>query len=290
VSHYLSLRLPAEITLPHRDHPVPTIHAPIGSYTSRESILTATSTQPHTPASLTTPPLGLQSNYYQPRPLTIDRTLPKLAREDPGSYVLFLEGVTLLAWNVAWLCRTQGLNTASDSWEELCDIGKNMWQLLVAPPVEAATLMRAFAGRETQPLKLLRDPPRTSIQRTISFPMMGHYSHGTVHSFLGASEGTEFVRTWRLPMPLKVVDKLKSMLLGEMASAEWEVLEEKEWNDSEQSSTRAPVQGSEVQPGDDVTPDKNDVGHIASASSVPNELDSSSRPRGSSGWTKLRNR
>ena len=91
-------------------------------------------------------------------------------------------------------------------------------------------------------------------------------------------------------MPLKVVDKLKSMLLGEMASAEWEVLEEKEWTDSEQSSTRAPVQGSRVQPGDDITPDKNDVGHIASASGVPNELDSPSRPRGSSGWTKLRNR
>ncbi|PKX90901.1 Atg14 domain-containing protein [Aspergillus novofumigatus IBT 16806] len=290
VSHYLSLRLPAEITLPHRDHPVPTIHAPIGSYTSRQLILTATSAQPHNPTSSTAHPLGFQSNHYQPRPLTIDRSLPKLAREDPGSYVLFLEGVTLLAWNVSWLCRTQGLNIASDSWEEICDIGKNMWQLLVAPPLEAATLMRAFAGRETQPMKLLRDPPRTSIQRTISFPMMGHYSHGTVHSFLGASEGTEFVRTWRLPIPLKVIDKLKSMLLGEMASAEWEVLEEKEWNDSEQISTRAPAQGSRSQPGDDVMPDKNYVSHLASASGGPNELDSTSRPRGSSGWTKLRNR
>ncbi|GIC92590.1 Atg14 domain-containing protein [Aspergillus udagawae] len=290
VSHYLSLRLPAEITLPHRDHPLPTIHAPIGSYTSRDSILTATSTQPHNPPSFTTHSLGFQSNHHQPRPLTIDRSLPKLAREDPRSYVLFLEGATLLAWNVSWLCRTQGLNIASDSWEEICDIGKNMWQLLVAPPLEAATLMRAFAGRETQPMKLSRDPPRTSIQRTISFPMMGHYSHGTVHSFLGASEGTEFVRTWRLPIPLKVVDKLKSMLLGEMASAEWEVLEEKEWNDSGQSSTRASVQGSRSQPGDDITPDKNYVGHMASASGVPNELDSTSRPRGSSGWTKLRNR
>ncbi|KAH1891963.1 hypothetical protein KXW29_007526, partial [Aspergillus fumigatus] len=106
-----------------------------------------------------------------------------------------------------------------------------MWQLLVAPPLEEATLMRAFAVRETKPMKPLRDLPKTSLQKTISFPMMGHYSHGTVHSFLGASEGTEFVRTWRLPIPLKVVDKLKSTLLGEMASAEWEVLEEKEWND-----------------------------------------------------------
>lgn len=290
VSHYLSLRLPAEITLPHKDHPVPTIHAPIASYISRESILTATSTQPHNLASSTTHPLGFQSNHYQPRPLTIDRSLPKLAREDPESYVLFLEGVTLLAWNVSWLCRTQGLNIASDSWEEICNIGKNMWQLLVAPPLEEATLMRAFAVRETKPMKPLRDLPKTSLQKTISFPMMGHYSHGTVHSFLGASEGTEFVRTWRLPIPLKVVDKLKSTLLGEMASAEWEVLEEKEWNDSEQSSTRVLAQGSRSQPEDDVMPDKNHVSHMASASGVRNDLDSTSRPRGSSGWTKLRSR
>ncbi|GES56943.1 zinc/iron permease [Aspergillus terreus] len=70
--------------------------------------------------------------------------------------------------------------------------------------------------------------------------MMGHYSHGTVHSFLGASEGTEFVRTWRLPTPTKIVDKLKSCLLGEMASAEWELLEEKEWDDASQEESSQP--------------------------------------------------
>ncbi|GMF68304.1 unnamed protein product [Aspergillus oryzae] len=106
-----------------------------------------------------------------------------------------------------------------------------MWQLLVAPPAQTSTLVRAFAGRDVQSkVKITRDPPKTIIQRTKSFPMLGHYSHGTVHSFLAASEGTEYTRTWRLPTPTKVADKLKSSLLGEMASAEWEVLEKKEWD------------------------------------------------------------
>ncbi|TPR09590.1 hypothetical protein CAN33_0052230 [Aspergillus niger] len=67
----------------------------------------------------------------------------------------------------------------------------------------------------------------------MSFPMLGHYSHGTAHSFLGAVEGAEFMRTWRLPTPTKIVDKLKSTLLGEMASAEWELLEG-DWDDASQ--------------------------------------------------------
>lgn len=39
------------------------------------------------------------------------------------------------------------------------------------------------------------------------------------------------MKTWKLPPPAKIADKLKSALLGEMANAEWELLEEKEWDD-----------------------------------------------------------
>lgn len=31
-THYLPIRLPAEITLPHRDHPLPTILSPVSAY------------------------------------------------------------------------------------------------------------------------------------------------------------------------------------------------------------------------------------------------------------------
>lgn len=233
ISHYLTLRLPAEVTLPHRNYPTATILAPAASYQSREAPESSgTSSQTSTTSLTASRTLDARIHLPRPRPLFIDRPLPRLAKEEPATYALFLEGATLLAWDVAWLCRTQGINLSSDSWEDVCNLGKNMWQLLVAPPAQTSTLMRAFAGRDTQTkMKTARDSPKTTIQRTKSFPMLGHYSHGTAHSFLGASEGSEFMRTWKLPTPIKIVDNLKSNLLGEMASAEWELLEEKEWDD-----------------------------------------------------------
>lgn len=230
----------------------------------------------------------------RPRPLFIDKPLPRLAKEDPVTYAFFLEGAALLAWNVAWLCRTQGINISSDSWEEVCDIGKSLWQLLVAPPAHPSTLMRAFAGRDTQTqMKSTKDSPRTTIQRTTSFPMLGHYSHGTAHSFLGASEGVEFMRIWKLPTPTKIVDKLKSNLLGEMASAEWELLEEKEWDDaavdspqpsvSQNPKVAIPSQSGSVET--DRTTSK-----TRSVRTPGHEDGSSPRPKGTKGWTKVAGR
>lgn len=291
VSNYLSLRLPAEVTLPHKNYPTPTIYTPSVSYLPRE---------PHSasyPDHFRSSPTASRTadthiSLPRPRPLCVEKSLPKLAKDDPGAYALFVEGTTLLAWNVSWLCRSQGLNLGSDSWEEVCDIGKNLWQLLVAPPGQSSTLVRALTGRDIQAkLKSPKDSPRTTIQRTKSFPTLGHYSHGTAHSFLGASEGVEFIRNWRLPTPTKVVDRLKSTLLGEMASAEWELLEEKEWDDIPQESTQAvthaPVDDSQLKR--DYRTSLGDSMPMASridASSTP----MSSRSKGNSGWTKLRNR
>jgi hypothetical protein len=287
VSHYLSLRLPAEITLPHRNHPTATIYSFAASYNFRDSSDgsdTAYSSTPSPTASRTEP-----RTQPRPRPLFIDKPLPRLAKEDPGTYALFLEGASLLAWDVAWLCRTQGINLTSDSWEDVCNIGKGMWQLLVAPPAQASTLMRAFAGRETQvKMKTAKDSPQTTIQRTKSFPMLGHYSHGTVHSFIAASEGVEFMRTWKLPTPTKIVDKLKSNLLGEMASAEWEVLEEKEWFDGNMDPNQ-PLD-SQDQQGTSSNPQAESGERAADHQQTSVQTDDSRRPRGTSGWTKLNSR
>ncbi|KGO43706.1 UV radiation resistance protein/autophagy-related protein 14 [Penicillium expansum] len=292
VSHYLSLRLPAEITLPHKNYPVPTIYTPSVSYRSRDGHDGADYQSSSSPAASRT--VDPRTHTPRPRPLFIDKPLPRLAKEDPVTYAFFLEGAALLAWNVAWLCRTQGINISSDSWEEVCDIGKSLWQLLVAPPAHPSTLMRAFAGRDTQTqMKSTKDSPRTTIQRTTSFPMLGHYSHGTAHSFLGASEGVEFMRIWKLPTPTKIVDKLKSNLLGEMASAEWELLEEKEWDDaavdspqpsvSQNPKVAIPSQSGSVET--DRTTSK-----TRSVRTPGHEDGSSPRPKGTKGWTKVAGR
>ncbi|KAJ0421003.1 UV radiation resistance protein and autophagy-related subunit 14-domain-containing protein [Aspergillus carlsbadensis] len=234
VSHYLSLRLPAEVTLPHRNYPTPTIYTPSASYHARETA-SVPSNQSSSSGS-TSRDVDWHPPPHRPRPLCIKKKLSDVAKDDLRTYGFFIEGVALLGWNVSWLCRSQGLNLGSDSWEDVCDIGKNLWQLLVAPPGNPSTLIRTLAGRDTQAKnKTPKDSPRTTLHRTKSFPMLGHYSHGTAHSFLGASEGTDFIRNWRLPAPTKVTDRLKSTLMGEIASAEWEIVEEKEWNAARQS-------------------------------------------------------
>lgn len=223
----------------------------------------------------------------RPRPLFIDKSLQRLAKEDPGTYALFLEGATLLAWDVAWLCRTQGINLTSDSWEEVCDIGKSMYQLLVAPPAQPSSLMRAFASRDAQTkIKPSKDSPQTTIQRRKSFPMLGHYSHGTVHSFLAASEGSEYVRSWKLPTPTRIVDKLKANLLGEMTSAEWELLEENEWDEEAAELQKSPNIQQPSTSASTSVPSQSREGGI-DPSGVGDEA---RRSKGNSGWMKLNNR
>lgn len=144
--------------------------------------------------------------------------------------------------------------------------------------------MRAFAGRDTQAKVKPWNTPQTTIQRTKSFPMIGHYSHGTVHSFLSAAEGSEFMRSWKLPTPTKIADKLKSSLLGEMASAEWELLEEQEWYDETSEAGQLPSTQESKAHNSPVPPEPSD--------GWPNyQVSKGARQsKGTSGWTKLHSR
>ncbi|KAJ5972636.1 uncharacterized protein N7479_002554 [Penicillium vulpinum] len=289
VSHYLSLRLPAEITLPHKNYPVPTIYNPSASYRSRDGHNGADYQSSSSPAASRT--VDPRTHTPHPRPLFIDKPLPRLAKEDPVTYGYFLEGASLLAWNVAWLCRTQGINISSDSWEDVCDIGKSLWQLLVAPPAHPSTLMRAFAGRDTQnQIKSAKDSPKTTIQRTTSFPMLGHYSHGTAHSFLGASEGVEFMRLWKLPTPLKIADKLKANFQGEMASAEWELLEEKEWDDAMESRSSVPQSPTAISPSFQSGSAGTESRTTSSKTARRTQSQDDPPPNGIKGWTRVKTR
>ncbi|OBT49727.1 hypothetical protein VE04_09554, partial [Pseudogymnoascus sp. 24MN13] len=111
VSRYLSVRLPAEITLPHADYPLPTIFSVASSYTDKPVPFPGTSASTPSPSasrlltahgrSRTPPPLD--RNLPRPRPLFVKSPLPRLAKEDPGAYTTFVEATALLAYDVAWL-------------------------------------------------------------------------------------------------------------------------------------------------------------------------------------------
>lgn len=60
---------------------------------------------------------------------------------------------------------------------------------------------------------------------------LGHLSHGTAHSFLESAEGTARLQSWRLQDSRRLIEHVKMMLSHERAGADWEILEDKEWED-----------------------------------------------------------
>lgn len=144
------------------------------------------------------------------------------------AYASFVEGITFLAWDIAWLCKTQGMNVGGSSWEEVCSMGKNLWHLLLAPP------SRPIVKRESSS-KNPQQPPYTSnpLPTAEDAPALGHFSHGTVYGFLASASGAEHMRDWRLQSPVKIIERVKTMLLAERTGAEWEILEGNEWEKEE---------------------------------------------------------
>lgn len=262
-AHYLAIRLPAEIILPHRNYPQPTIFNLPTSYQH------GTVSFPSTPTG-TTLLSGAQVGDYQhaprPRPLFIHKPLQQLSKEDPAAYSFFLEGVTLLAYDVAWLCCSQGVSIGDKtSFEDICHMGRNLHSLLLD------TQLQAFSNSVVNPPRIIVDAGADGDDHPSNW--VGRYSHGTLFYFLGGAEGTEFVKTFKLPSPMKLADKLKKKLLGDAPAADWEVLDDNAWK-VEDGQGRDDVADARLSP-----PDK-------AASSAGN-----GSPRtGSNGWMKVKSR
>jgi hypothetical protein len=175
-------------------------------------------------------------------------------------------------------------------------MGRNLWQLLVAPPA----LTRGLSGRDVPPrttttTRESRDAAakNATLRRTSSLPKLGHYSHGSGHSFLGSAEGTEYMKTWKMPSPLKIADKLKSSLLNEMTSAEWELVEENEWDDGTAAGTGrvddpSAVTLTEGQPA--MAANGDTLGPATKDNNANAEQGAANRSKGTSGWTKVKSR
>ncbi|KZL84693.1 hypothetical protein CI238_07869, partial [Colletotrichum incanum] len=236
-SHYLSIRLPAEITLPHRDYPRPTIFNLASSYQHGEVPFPGTSTIP----SFASEGRDSQPHYIpRPRPLFVDKALPVLAKEDPAAHSLLLEGVTLLAYDIAWACSTQGVFVGDrNSFEDVCHMGRNLYNLLIGQQLHSNQTGRLYPPATSSPATKHDGPDQEELGKAPSW--MGQYSHGTAYAFLGSAEGSEFVRSFKLPSPLKLADKLKKKLVSEVAVPEWEVLEDDAWaiDDGEGQAARA---------------------------------------------------
>ncbi|KAI0521456.1 hypothetical protein F5B22DRAFT_538925 [Xylaria bambusicola] len=220
-SHYLSIRLPAEITLPHNDYPRPTIFSLSSSYQHDEVAFPGSSPIP-------TDTRDRQfTNVPFPRPLFIDKPLTTLSKEDPATHNAFIEAVCLLAYDIVWLCRTQGVPVGdiNNHFDSFASIGRNMYNLLINSSLQRNPQQIAddignslVANEGNGPAELGKGAPR-----------MGLYSHGSGHTFLGSAAGNDLMRNFKLPNPIKLADKLKSKLNHENPIPEWEVLDDDAW-------------------------------------------------------------
>ncbi|RGP76236.1 hypothetical protein FLONG3_5364 [Fusarium longipes] len=245
VSHYLSIRLPAAITLPHRDYPRPTVFNLSASYRPRDPVFPSQTSA--APPSNTTDTES--QRVSRPRPLFIDKPLSQLAKEDPATFSYFIEGVTLLAYNIAWACNTQGVSIGDKAlFEDICSMGRNLYNLLIN---------HQSSGK---------DPETAKSELESQNNRFGQYSHGTTFYHLGGAEGTDFSKTFKLPSPMKLADKLKKKLLSEAPAPDWEVLDDDAWKVEEDLA------------------DENQVNK-----NVMTE-DKSSPRRGTSGWMRVKNR
>ena len=137
-------------------------------------------------------------------------------------------------------------------------------------------------------MEMKAGPRRSKAAHTVS--VMGRFSHGTAHSFLGNSDGTEFIRSWKLLSPIKLADRLKSKLMSEVANAEWEVLAQDAWAMDDEMGDDGVVIGTRKEG------ERGGLG-MQSFMSMRTVLDAvetvggdGDRKPGTSGWTKLKPR
>ncbi|CAN8101363.1 unnamed protein product [Discula destructiva] len=297
-STYLAIKLPAELTIPHRDYPKPTIFSLASSYRHGDVPFPGSVVMP-----ATTPTDQNPKHVPRPRPLSIDKPLLTLAKEDPSQYSLFIEGVVLLAYNIAWVCCTQGVPIGDKtSYEDVCNMGRNLYNLLIGNqltnnPTTRLAQASDEAGVSASPTDHLGSPSK---------PMMGRFSHGTLHTFLGSAEGNEFIRSFKLPNPVKLADRLKKKMLSDADGLDWEMLEDDAWAPDEPMEEG--VQHRLRTPGE---PDRRLFGVesvMSTSTAKTNVLDPTTgdlatgdtdmqllspekaRAPGTSGWTKIKSR
>ncbi|KAJ2982857.1 hypothetical protein NQ176_g1104 [Zarea fungicola] len=231
IAHYLAVRLPAEITLPHRDYPRPTIFNLMGSYNHEHASFQGSPGAGIIPNEINA---TRAEHLPTPRPLYIDKPIRQFAKENSAGFSFFLEGVTLLAYNIAWLSSSQGVSIGEGSFDDICNMGKNLYSLLVSSCLQGPLLTNAAS-----------DENKNTVNKDDITPSwIGRYSHGTTFYALGGADGSDLVRTFRLPSPMKLADKLKKKILGETPAPDWELLEDDAWKVDDEPETR---NGKEVE-------------------------------------------
>lgn len=220
MSHYLGLKLPWEVVLPAPDSPFATIR---GVFRER---------------------------HVSTRPLHLSTTLTTLARDESVTHNKFIEGVAMLAHNVAWLCFSQGLEI-SDA-DEACAPGHNLWRLLV---------------------------PRDT--GAMANPGFGRASHATANGNLATAPGQVMMSKFKISYKM-IADRIRYTLHGDAIVADWDLVPEAERQGGVLPD--APGAGAAVNAGQNAESDKDSVAATAGGSRR------GSGGGSANGWTRIKAR
>ncbi|KAK6434714.1 hypothetical protein LTR95_009098 [Oleoguttula sp. CCFEE 5521] len=280
--HYLSVRLPAEIVLPHSEFPHSAILLERSSYKGSD---------PAYPGDLGSHSSSSSTSRLKrdPRPSTrarllhLDRPLAALEKEDRKTFGLFVEGVVLLSWNIAWLCRSQGI-TSVTSFDGVCNIGNKLYHLFRAQEVafnpRPSLNRNDTAGTDVtvRSNKIITKAAPT--QRPIRF---GSYSHGSTVNSLSSAEGAAYMQEWRKLQPHRLVDQLKQHFAAEMTGVGWDVVSEFDLDAEREDEMPVLVGGASRL----AAAGKTDEASTDSAAAVAKQGD---EDRKANGWMKVRGR
>ena len=292
VAFYLGVRLPAEIKLQSKEYPSPTVNTPITSYKGTKSNYPFSAATTSSSSSSSASKLETSSSL-KPRPLSIssdsrDERIVNFQKMEPQAFNIFVEGIALLAWNVAWLCRSQGFTVGTNSWEEICNIGKNLHQLLIAhpqaPSISRIQSDRTVLKRPTQSRKstsAMHDLPNTTVGK------LGQNSDLSAANYAAKVSQNEIFRSWTFLSWQAVALSLRKTLLTEITSAEWELLQDEEWDDGGEQFNEAVFVKTRTLDGQQYD-DARSI--MTTKTHVEDEPLSSARTPGTSGWTKLKSR
>nr|POF11835.1 hypothetical protein CFP56_78772 [Quercus suber] len=274
--HYLHVRLPAEIVLPHIDCPSAMIFPERASYKNRD--ISETTLQLQRSSSLTASTLLDRSSTSRPRPLTIDRSLSQLSKDDSKSFNMFVEGVALLAWDVAWLCKAQGVTSVSD-FNDISAIGRNLYNLFLSrdavlrPPLDRNISSATNTSRAKPPSEA------SSLQ-------LGVFSHGSVRNSLSGPDIAQLLRNWKYASPTRLADRLKTHLLNDLSHREWDEIDGNEWVDEFGEDHAVAVGGSRT-----MSNKQSLANGILTVSTMDGADDGRTRAsKTKEGWMRVRNR
>lgn len=279
--HYLSIRLPSEILLPTSNFPYAALLPERASYKMKDlqypDVVSSRQSSPSASRLLD----RKKAQSSRPRILHLHRPLHELFKEDTKAFGFYIEGVMLLAWDVAWLCRSQGIDTLN-SFDDVCAIGKNLYQLFLSPDISRQVLDRKPSFTASR-----NERPKSTV--SASDFRFGVFSHGSSHNSLVSHPGLLRMEKWRLASSARIVDKLKSYFQNEISGAEWDFISGGEWDEAEDHD-RPVLVGGTLQTLVDKAETAMSVMTLKPSDDADGGMSGDGKRKGSSGWMKVRGR